>query len=262
MLLDLAASCSTTGEGDLANLHMGSDQLAGLARTVDDVDGSGWEDLLDHRAESEDAERGFLRGLVDEGISSSQGGLPSSAIVSNHPWETYSSLPSKQNTGDIPRANTRTNANRLTLGNLILARRIRIRRLTMYLIRQTSVISKQIRHDAVRHGLQRHGRAHSLSIQTTELLGLGADQVSELDHAGRARGRVHLAPFALEGGFGGGHGGIDICFTGGVDLIGDEVVVGGVVDSEGFAGFGVDVLRALLDHLQLASGEGVGLPGC
>lgn len=117
--------------------------------------------------------------------------------------------------------------------NLVLARRRRIAGLATQqpqLVRQTRIVHEQVSADAVPHRLRADGRAHALRVQRRALAGVLTHQVGELEHALRALGRVHAAPFALPGFVGGGDGGVDIGFAGRVDFVGDERIFVRVVD--------------------------------
>lgn len=184
---------------------MRSKQSANHSPTVHDVDDARREALLDQRSERQSTERSLLRRLVDKSVASSK---------------SRRGFPGEQHSRHVPGANASADTDRLALDDLILALRIRIRNLTVNLVRQSGIVIEEVRADVVAHGLRPDSGAHSLGFESSKLAGLLTDQACELAHARSAVGGVHLGPFAaLEGLLCRVDGGIDIFLARCVDLV-------------------------------------------
>lgn len=72
MLLNLTSRRGAASESNLPDLHVRGKELPRLASSINDVDDTRRETLLDDLAESQCTERRLLRGLVNESVASCQ----------------------------------------------------------------------------------------------------------------------------------------------------------------------------------------------
>jgi hypothetical protein len=222
---DLVADLRAAGERHLVDLAVPGQRRAGVAKARHDVHHAiGYPDLAQEPPQEESAQRGLLRRLEHHAVAAGQ---------------RRPELPRRHQQREVPRDDLAHDAHRLAQRVVEEGRPVRAvdgDGLALDLRGPAGVVAKVI--DGERHvGRARHHQRLAVveALELRELLAVLLDQVRQPPQQLAALARVHSGPRAqVEGAPRSLHGAVDVLGAAPGD-VGDGVLPGRVLDSEGLA---------------------------